>query len=327
MTRILLLLSFVWCTATVLPAQTLATEAPADTSYWKSGGGVGLDFAQMALFQPRVGAGANRIGFGGLATVFANYEKDKLAWSNTGSLQLGAQRIGGKNADFEKNIDIFRLNSRAGYKIIGDKIFAAVEANATTLLLTTYQGNLLNPKTDDENAIAQFLSPLILQVSPGIDYRPNQNLSIFFSPASFKLIYVGNDSIAALNVHGNKPGENSFSLFGANLKVGYNKNFLNDRITWQSALDLYSNFLESPQNVDLLWTNNLGIVINKNLSLQLVTEMFYDDDVNVQIDRDDDGIVGEAAADVNLPPAEQRDELAPALSFVQGLFLKYNIVF
>ena len=296
-------------------------------SVWVFGGGAGIDFAQLALINPRVGAGANRIGFGGLINLYANYKKDKFAWRNSGSLQLAAQRIGGKNSPFEKNLDILRLTSRASYRPGTGKLFGAIEADAITLLLPTYEGNVLKPIGENKNTIAQFFSPIQVIVSPGIEYKHNDHLSILYSPASLKLIYVGNDSIAALNVHGNKPGENSFLMLGSNLKVAYNNKFLNNRITWDSALDLFSNYIENPQNIDILWTNDLGIQIIKNLSLNLVTQLFYDDDVNVQVDLDNDGIIGEAAADVDLPVGQQRAELMPSVSIMQGLFLKYNLIF
>ncbi|MCB0703935.1 MAG: DUF3078 domain-containing protein [Saprospiraceae bacterium] len=293
--------------------QGAAAEKTAD-SLWVVGGGLGLDFAQLALVQPKVGAGSNRIGFGGLGTVFANYGKDKVSWTNIASLQLGAQRIGGNGKPFEKNIDVIRAASRFGYQLGEGKAYAAIEASAQTLLLPTYEGNLINPE-DKTNLIAKFFAPVQFQLSPGIDYKVNEHLSFFLSPASLKIIYVGNDQIAALNVHGNDEGTNRFLAVGANLIAGYNNKFLNDRLVWNSTLNLFSNYLRDPQNVDLLWTNDLGIIIFKNVSLNLVTELFADDDIDVQIDRNGNGIYGEAG------------ELAPSVSFTEALIIKYSFVF
>jgi hypothetical protein len=282
---------------------------------WVLGGGLGIDFAQLAFYQPRVGAGANRIGFGGLSNFYANYKKDKIAWSNNASLQLAAQRIGGRNSPFDKNIDIFRGASRFGYRPNEEgKFFGAIEGNFQTLLLPTYEGNILRP---DNNVplIAKFLSPVQVVVSAGIDYKHNENLSIFFAPASFKMIYVGDDNIAALTVHGNREGTNSFIAMGTTLKGIYNNKFLNEKLSWTAVLDLFSNYLENPQNIDVLWTNELGWTIFKNFSLNIVTELFYDDDVKVQIDRNNNGIFGEPG------------EFAPSVSITQALLIKYNYIF
>ncbi|MBK7409656.1 MAG: DUF3078 domain-containing protein [Saprospirales bacterium] len=332
MKKRLLLLSLI-LVATLWSASVFGQDAAAAATKeetpknWTYGGGFGLDFAQLSLINPKVGSGANRIGFAGLANFTANYKKEKIAWNNTGSLQLGTQRVGGKNSPFEKNIDIIRLTSRASFRPGTGKLYGAVEADAITLLLPTYKGNVLKPEDPAENPIAKFLSPIQVMISPGLEYKFDDHLSLLYSPVSLKLIYVGDDNIAMLNVHGNKPGKNSFLMLGSNLKAAYNNKFLKEKLGWASSLDLFSNYLENPQNIDVLWTNDLGFTIVKNLSLNLVTQLFYDDDVNVQTDLDGDGIRGEAAADVDLPPGQQRSELIPSVSFMQGLFIKYNLLF
>jgi len=305
-------------------ADTAKQEVP---KIWTTGGGAGFDFAQLALINPKVGAGTNRIGFGGLLNLFANYKKNRFSWDNTGSLQLAAQRIGGKGSPFEKNMDILRLTSRASYRPGQGKLYAAVEGDLLTLLIPTYKNNVLKPGEGEEFPIAKFFSPVQIMISPGLEYKFNDHFSILYSPVSLKEIYVANDSIAALNVHGNKPGENDFLQLGSNLKARYSNIFLNKRMNWASALDLYSNYLENPQNVDVFWTNDLGFTIIKNLSLNVVTQLFYDDDVNVQVDLDGDGILGEEAIDVNLPPGQQRRELRPGVFFTEALLLKYNLIF
>ena len=282
-----------------------APEQKEEPKPWTTGGGAGLDFAQLALINPRVGAGSNRIGFGGLINVFAKYKKTKFAWDNTGSLQLGAQRIGGKDKPFEKNIDILRLTSRASFRPGEGKLYGAVEADILTLLLPTYDGNVLKPENEDENPIAKFLSPVQVMISPGLEYKFSDHLSFLLSPASVKEIFVGNDSIAALNVHGNELGKNDFFQLGANLKAKYSNVLLKERLSLTSALDLYSNYLQSPENIDVFWTNDLGLNIVKNLSLNVVTQLFYDDDVNVQVD----------------------DKLIPNVSFTEALLIKYNLIF
>jgi hypothetical protein len=307
-------------------AEETAKEAEKE-KVWTKTAGLGLDFAQQMFINPRVGGGGNRIGFGGLSNFTANYKKERFIWNNAGSLQLGAQRIGDRNRPFEKNMDIIRLTSRASFRPGKSNIFAAVEADVLTLLLPTYQGNLLKPQEADARPISKFLSPVQVVISPGVEYKFNNVLTFLLSPFSMKVIYVGNDSIAALQVHGNLPGKNDFTQLGANLRVGYNQKFFKDRLAVISALDLYSNYIKNPQNIDVLWSNDIGLIIFKNFSINLVNQLFYDDDVKVQVDLDGNGIYGQPASEVNLPPGQQRDELAPSVSFMQGIFLKYNLIF
>jgi hypothetical protein len=80
-----------------------------------------------------------------------------------------------------------------------------------------------------------------------------------------------------------------------------------------SALVLFSNYLNKPQNIDLDWTNEIGIALYDGFKISMLINAFYDDDVMVQIsDRNSpNGISG----------------LGKRLSITQQLLFKYNIIF
>ncbi len=292
---------------------------------WVRGGGIGLDLAGMGLKNPRVGAGQSRFGVGGLGTLFANKKGAKWFWENNASLQLSAQRLG-KEAEFVKSLDMLRLGSRYGHKLKNDKLFFATDALFETLVLKTYQGNLLKPATTGENPIAKIFSPARFSFSPGLDYRPNEHWSYFLAPVALRLIYVADDEIAKLGVHGNEivkdaagnvtEIKNSFLMVGANAKIGYKNKFLKDRIAYTSNLDLFSNYRKDPQNIDLLWQNNVSIAIFKGLSLDLLYEAFYDDNTFVQKDGNKNGVY-----------SDPEDYLGKGVSSTGAFLLKYSRIF
>lgn len=275
-----------------------------DTSGWMKGGGIGLDMAGMGFINPKVGAGGNRFGLGGLGTFFANYKAGKVFWNNGFSLQLSTQRLGKSSptqkTGFQKNLDIVRLTSRYGYKLGSDKWFIAADVFAQTLLLKTYASNYLSPIDANDKVVAKFLSPVQITFSPGIDYKPNPHLSLFYSPCGLQMIYVADDSIAARGIHGNEVTraddgritsyKKSFFGVGSEFKAAYNNKYYKDRISVTTGLRLFSNYLDHPENVDVLFTNNLSLMIFKGLSLDLLGEYFYDNDVLVQKDVNGDGI-------------------------------------
>ncbi len=260
---------------------------------WTRGGSLGLDLSGIGIINPRVGSGASRFGLGGIGGLFANRIAEMTYWENALTLQLSAQRLGKtKPTDatgFQKNLDLLRLTSRAGRKLRSDQLFVAIEGLAQSLLLKTHASNYLQAQDARDKVIAKFLSPIELRLSPGLDYRPNVHYSIFYSPLSARLIYVADDSIAALNIHGNDKGKNSSFQLGSNLVVKYANKYFKDRVAANSAISLYSNYLKNPQNVDVLWTNNISISIGKGFSLDLLGELNYDDDVAIIRDRNDDG--------------------------------------
>lgn len=278
--------------------------AKKDTLGWMKGGGIGLDMAGMGFLNPKVGAGGNRFGIGGLGTFFINYKADKVFWNNGGSLQLSTQRLGKtsptQKTGFQKNLDVLRLTSRYGYKLGGEKWYIAADAFAQTLLLKTYASNYLSPIDANDKVVAKFLSPIQITFSPGIDYKPNPHLSLFYSPCGIQVIYVADDSIASRGIHGNEvtrdPSgrilsyKNSFFGVGSEFKAGYTNKYYKDRLSVTSNLRLFANYLDHPENVDVLFSNNFSIMIFKGLSLDLLGEYFYDNDVLVQKDVNKDGI-------------------------------------
>lgn len=299
---------------------------------WKKGGSFGLDLSGLGLFNPKVGSGGNRLGFTVVSGFFANQKTEKTFWSNRLDVQLGVQRVevpdpsGPKpvRRDNLKNLDVLRFQSQYGYAIVGDKLFVGADLFAQTLMVPAYSGNALNPVTPDDKVIAKFLNPLTVDVAPGLIWTPDAHWSVFFSPAALRYIVMSDQAIVDQYLHVSKEaltGDNYFLGLGAKVRAAYNNKFLKERVAFGSNLLLYSNYLSDPGNIDVLWTNALDFQIIKGLSLGLLGELFYDHDVNVQIDRNDNRVFGEKG----IPG--QNDELAPAASLTGAFLLKYTRIF
>lgn len=319
--------------------ETAPATPPQDTSSWTIGGGIGLDLAGMGLLNPKVGSGGNRIGLGGLGTLFANRKEDKWFWDNGLSLQLSTQRLGKTSANqssgFQKNLDVLRLTSRYGHQLAGGKWFVAADFFAQTLLLKTYSSNYLTPVNDNDRVVAKFFSPVQVTLSPGINYKPDAHLSFFYSPSGIQLIYVADDSIARTGVHGNDVtrGANgsiteykkSFLGLGSEFKAAYNNKYFGDRLSVTTGLRLFSNYLKEPQNVDVLFSNNFSILLFKGLSLDLLGEYFYDHDVKVQKDVNGDGVYEVTVNGDGTTSGP--DRLGRGGQWTGAFLIKYNMIF
>lgn len=323
-----------------IAAPLVAQDAPAaaapaeEPPLWTKGAGIGLDLAQLLQINPRQGAGQNRLGLGGAINFFANHRKGRVAWDNLASWQFSVQRLGSgiisQGSDtkipFQKAIDELRLNSKIGYKITeNSKFFYAADfsflSQATPTYLGTeeFPGNFLSDISGmNATPLSKLFSPATITLSVGIDYKPTDKLSFFYSPIGAKFIIVANDSIAATGVHGNPREsnidfENVSSQLGSLLRANFTTKTLEDRLTYTSALTLFSNYLLKPENVDLDWTNELAFNIFKGFQASLTVNVFYDDDVMVQITDNDapNGVSG----------------LGKRVSITQQLLLKYALVF
>lgn len=288
----------------------IAQDAPADAPKvgWESGASLGLDFAQLLQINPKQGAGQNRVGFGSATTFFANNHGGRSLWENQASWQFGLQRLGTGivangggdfKVPFQKAIDELRINSKYGYSIKeGGKVYWAGLFNFLSQLTPTYQGNAEYPGNFIRDAFetgllnSKLFSPATVQFSLGLDYKPNDQFSIYYSPLGAKFIIVGDDQIARLGVHGNpvtlnEAGEviafeNTDSQLGSTLRASY-KTAAENKLKFVSNLLLFSNYLNNPQNIDVDWNNSISYEIIKNLQVGFLINAFYDDDVNVQI--------------------------------------------
>ena len=292
---------------------------------WLKGGGIGLDLTGLRLINPRVGAGDNKFGIGGLGTFFFNYKNGKDYWNNGINFQLAVQNFNvGTKTKYQKSLDVIRFNSRYGHQI-KNKLFGAIDFGVETLMLPTYAGNFTSGEVAGEKPIAQLFSPARITLSPGLDYKHDDHFSVFFAPIGLKIIYVADQDIANLGIHGtqlvdeNDPSKGFEQMFlqaGANLQAKYNNKFINEKLSYTTKLDLFSNYLHNPQNIDVLWGHALDIAITKNISLALMGELFYDHDILVNFDRNEDGQY-----------AGTGDELARRTSVTTGFYFKYNKIF
>lgn len=261
---------------------------------WKKGGSLFLNFSQVSLTNWNAG-GLNSFSLNGGASLFANYTKGKGQWENSLDLGYGILRQGRKgNVAWLKTDDKIDLFSKYGY--------ALGNAQKPTMFLST----LLNFKTqstpgysypDDSTVISRFMAPGYLLLAAGIDYKPSKVFSAFVAPLTMKNTFVLDDTLAAARSFGLDPDETGkvrTELGGyvrLQLKLenadAERKAFQN--VSFISKLDLFSNYLNNPDRIDVNWENILQLKVNQYISASLTTQLIYDDDIDITV-FDNDGV-------------------------------------
>ncbi len=228
--------------------------------------------------------GNNSLSANSLINYFFYYKKDKMIWDNYGSIGYGILNQE-SNDDIIKTDDKIEFTSKLGYNSVNNFYYATL-FNLKTQMAPGYA----NP--EDSVKISDFLSPLYLTGSIGMDYQQGDRLSLFAAPISGKMTYVGNQDIADAGGYGVdkaeydndgnkiKDGNNIKGEFGGYVKVYY-KDDIMENVQLVSKIDLFSNYLDSPQNIDINWEILLNMKINKYLSANLSTYMIYDDDIKI----------------------------------------------
>jgi len=54
-------------------------------------------------------------------------------------------------------------------------------------------------------------------------------------------------------------------------------------VGFTTKLDLFSNYLKKPQNIDVTWEMLLTLKVNKYISVNLSTTLLYDDDTQIPL--------------------------------------------
>lgn len=244
-----------------------AQETATDTiKLWTKKGNISLLFNQSAYNKQWLGGGTSNIaGNFGLNYDF-NYKKGDVVWDNKFILAYGLTKIKGDEKT-AKTDDRLELNSLWGKKAKGDWYYS-VFFNFKTQMDTGLDKNGVK--------LSHFFSPAYFQFGPGMLWKKSNNLSVNFSPATAKLILVHDHFTEFGPSFGVLQGDNSRFEFGASIS-GYYKFNIMTNVSVENRLNLYSNYLDNPQNVDVDYQMNVVMKINKYLSANVAVQAIYDD--------------------------------------------------
>ncbi len=257
--------------ATVKDLQNAASKEvkSAEKDGWKKSGSFILNINQGSLQNWAAGGEQNTMGINTIFNYVINYRKDKNTWDNYFDLALGFQNATIFNR-FRKTDDRIDITSKYGHQL-AKKWYAAALVNFNTQALTGY-----NYETNTK--ISNFLTPGKLLLSLGMDYRPNDNFSVFLSPITTRWILKNDKDFYLVEAFGVPAGKKSYNEIGAYLTAKYNQP-INTWATYTGRLDLFSNYKRNPQNVDVFFTNLLVLKFNKWLGSTVSLDLIYDDDV------------------------------------------------
>ncbi|MFC2532574.1 MAG: DUF3078 domain-containing protein [Capnocytophaga ochracea] len=251
------------------PTAAPTEEAPAPR--WTKGGNASLMFSQAAFNHDWTGGGTNNVA-ASLAVSYAfNYKKDRWAWDNNVFVDYGITKLEGDDYS-RKTTDRFEVNSVLGYQLNNPQWYYSFFLNFKTQMTDGYKY-----ESTGRTLINQMLSPGYLQFGPGMLWKKSDNLKVNLAPATSKITTAKSRWTETGPFYGVEQGKNIRYELGFYLN-GYAKFTVMDNVSFENILSLYSNYLDKPQNVDLDYTANIVMTINKYLSANFTFQAIYDDD-------------------------------------------------
>lgn len=270
---------------------------------WKKGGKFASNISQTSLTNWAAG-GENSIVVNGLMNLFSNFNSKKVIFNSTFDLGYGIIKQG-KKKKIIKSDDNIDLRIKYGYQLY-KKWYYATLLNFKTQFSAGYN------YPNDSVPVSNFLAPGYVVGAVGVDYKPNKMINFFVSPLTVKTTIVNNQTLANNGAFG--VDKAMYNQNGTLLKLGMKQryeyggfitavytisNFKTEflkNIGLTSKLDLFSNYKQNPQNIDVNWEALLALTVNKYIIVNINTHLIYDDDISIAVDNNNDGIIDEKGA-------------------------------
>ncbi len=285
----------------ILPLSLFAQENPKKEKKdsivlgWKSKGMLQALFNQSAFNDEWQGGGTSNIAGSFNLSQDLNYKNEKINWDTKLITNLGFA-IARDQEFVRKTTDRFEINSLFGSKIPETNWYYSGIINFRTQLASGFeffnrdvlneQGEILEIVQDRRKITAAF-SPAYLQAGPGILWKKSDDFKVNLAPATARFIFVNkrftrvdeNDPEALENYipfFGVEANETTRFEFGASLSVYYKEELLKN-IVFENTLNLYSDYLENTKNVDLDYTLNIAMTVNKYITTNIALQLIYDE--------------------------------------------------
>ncbi len=265
---------------------------------WNKNGVLNIGLNQGTLQNWAAGGERYSLAVNGVFNGYATKLMGNKIWENTLDMYYGLNYVSSTDFVPKKIDDRIDFSSRYGIKPMSwsnknilKHTYLMGLVRAQTQFTKGY--NYENPAWQSENGsqgISDLFSPLYTTFALGADYRPSKNFSVFFSPAAARLIFANSvyTSLKPEGQFGIDQGETMAFEFGAYLSARYNTK-ISENLDYRTRLDLYSNYLNNPQNVDILWDNFFAFKLGKYIGAGLGVTMVYDHDVPGQLTDDTNG--------------------------------------
>jgi len=208
----------------------------------------------------------------GIAKGQISYIRERFTWENFGEWRIGGSTI---SADSLHKVnttdDLFKIYSKANLRIV-PKLFTSISAEFETRFLPTYKSNSMELKSGP-------FAPLRFNAAFGLDYKPVKNLSISFSPISYKVIYI-NDTVRVKGTdYGLEEGQQTQHNIGSSVRVEYTWKPVRE-VALESKFYFYTNY----RHVELDLEVNCDFIINRFMSARLMLHPRYDTSVIMEGD-------------------------------------------
>ncbi len=238
-------------------------------NFWTISGDYYLQVLQNYVSPNWYKGGESNYSMVASVTMQANYNnKQKVRFDNKLELKLGFLTSSGDTLhNVKTSEDLIRYTGKLGLQAT-KRWYYSLQLIANTQFMRGYKNN-------DPFVYSDFLSPLNVNVSVGMDYTAewfNKKLtgSIHLAPLAYNFKYVSRKTLATR--YGLSEGKHTLHDFGSECTVDLTWAF-SDMIKWKTRLYGYTTY----ERAELEWENTLSLQFNKYITSNIFVYPRFDD--------------------------------------------------
>ncbi len=244
--------------------------AQADTvKAWKIKSLTTVTFAQTS-YKNWAQGGENSLSGIANTKILAEYKKESNHWKNVFEATYGIAKQGER--DIIKTDDKFEFTTNYTFRA-SDKW----NYNALINLKSQFTEGFKYP--NDSTVVSDFFSPAYLITSFGFEYKRKHYLLVL-SVLTGKTTFVTHKTLSDAGAYGVDEGTKIKTGIGSYVKFVIKKELVKN-VELNSNLELFSDYFNKPEYVDVNWEVALKMKINKFLSAIINTNLIYDYDTKV----------------------------------------------
>ena len=251
-------------------------------SYYLSKGKI-TTLLNQSQYSNWIAGGINNLSL----TLLLDYDyilkKGDLEWINRLDGAYGL--VKNQDESIKKNEDRLELYSLLALKNKGRWSYSAL-FNLKSQWSNGYEYSINSVGVQDRSLTTKFLSPAYSQIGVGMFYKKDDNFWFNYALLSARYIRVNPVFTESLldgeNYIGVEKGKTGRFEAGGIISAYFKKEIMKNMIL-ENKLNLFQNYLEDPLNVDIDYTFNLELTINKFFSTNLLLQILYDDNALPEI--------------------------------------------
>ncbi len=244
-------------------------------SNWTTGGQTSVTFSQISLSN-WTGGGQNSASFSSYFNTFLKYDSPdgRFNWENT--LDIGYGLVNQEHRRTVKSDDKFDFSTKVDLEASESWSYSSL-INFRTQMAPGYKS------PGDTLKISNLMAPAFLNISVGMDHKFDDNISFYISPVAGRVIYVLDSELSERGAFGVEPGETKRYEFGGFIRIRFQATLM-ENISVNSRLELFSNYLDKPQNLNVNSDTRINMQINDHISANLVLHMIYNEKSKIKLE-------------------------------------------